>query len=130
MAVVQVITKSRGTGGSGTSKGDRRFALHFQVITDDLADGPQVVLSALGLSPFSVYAFGNDFDPGARAKDISCTRNEDDPYHWDVEVEFDSQVEQYPENPLDRPTLVAYSFAQYQRPVWKDINGKGILNSA
>lgn len=130
MAVVQVITKARGTSGSAMSKGERKYTLRFQVITNDLNDGPQTVGAALGITPFNLYSYGNDLDTGARAKEISIVRGDDDPYHWEVEIDFDSDVEQFPEDPLSRPTVVSYSFAQFQQPVWKDVNGQSIVNSA
>lgn len=130
MAIVKVITKNRGLSGESESKGSRRFAVHYQVVTDDLNDGPQTVGIALGLSPFDVYGYGNDVDPGARAKTIRIERSEDDPYHWDVEISYDSNVEQFPDDPLSRPTLIAYSFAQFQQVATKDVNGKAIVNSA
>lgn len=130
MSVVQIKTRARGTRARASSDGQRQYGLSFTVVTNDLNDGPQTVGAALGLEPFDEYSFGNDFDPLAHAKDIEIRRSTDSPYVWEVDVDFDTHVEDWDENPLNRPTVIDYHFVQFQRPCWQDVNLQGVVNSA
>lgn len=130
MSVVSVITKARGSSCQADSDGRRQYTIKLQVVTDDVSDGPQTVGDALGFEPFDEYGFGNDSDPEAHAKEIEITRSSDSPFIWDVTVNYDTTVEDWDENPLARPTVIDYSFVQFQRVAAQDINQKAIINSA
>lgn len=131
MSVVKTITKSRGTHGSAASKGERKYGFDLLVVTDDLNDGPETVGNALGFSVFDTYNFGNDSDPYARLKEIGITRSSASPYIWEVTLDFDTNVEDWDENPLARPTVIDYDFQPYERVATTDVaTGKPIVNAA
>jgi hypothetical protein len=129
MSVVRVITKSRGTGGRADSSGRRGYALRFQAVTNDLADEAQTVGLALGFEPFDEYHFGNGSDALCHAKSIEIERSSDSPYIWDIDVEFDNQVEDWDQNPFLRPTVVDYGFVQNEEVYWVDVFGNPVTYS-
>lgn len=131
MSVIQVITKARGSRGTATSKGETRYGYDLQVVTDDVADGAQTVGDALGFSVFDTYQFGNDSDFFSRLKQIDIQRSTDSPFVWDVAVDFDSEVEDWDENPLLRPTIIDYDFEPYERVATTDVvTNQPIVNAA
>lgn len=130
MSVVQVITKARGSAGQADSDGRFRYTINLQAITNDTADGPQTVAAGLGFAPFDQYGFGHDDDPECHAKSIDIRRSTDSPYIWDVTVEYDSEVQDWDENPLARPTVIDYSFSKYQEVYWQDVNNNPVVNAA
>lgn len=132
MSIIKTITKARGSAGHASSDGERKYGFALQVVTDDPADGPQTIGAALGFAPFDSYGFGNDNDPLAHARIISITRPGDSPYIWDVEVDYDTSVEDWDEDPLARPTVIDYDFQPYERVATytTDATPQPIVNAA
>lgn len=131
MAIVSVREVASGRDGSLNNKGERSYSRTFQVVTSDPLDGPLLVRTAAGIPQRgSIYATATEFDPGAKVKTVNPAQDADNPKVWTVRVEYDSVTEDKPENPLDRPAEITWSAAPYSRVVWRDVDGKAILNSA
>lgn len=133
MAVIKTIVRTPARSGKIDSKGTRSYERHFTVITNDAKDGPVVIWTALGFSPFDVYAgssIGNDVDVGARIADIETRQTTNDPFTWEVIVHFESTAKQQQQDPLARPTKIYYGFTRYNEVMWRDVTGKAVLNSA
>jgi len=131
MSVTQIIAKATERSGEADSDGRRAYHRRFLVVVNDPRDGPQTVMLSLGINPFDIYAgFDYDVDVGARIKRLEVKQRGDDPYYYDVLVEFDSKVEQFPLDPLARPTLIYYGFSRYGQVVWQDVFFAPIMNSA
>jgi len=79
---------------------------------------------------YDVYIAGNDIDVGARVASVTPLQPTMDPTYWEVRVEYSSLTISVIENPLARPTDIAWGFQNYQKPVIKDINGNPIVNKA
>lgn len=115
----------------------RTYTSYYQVITDDVNDGPITAVEASGIPAYrSSYSFGNDADVwafcnGATA-DLENVR--DTAKKWLVTVTHttrpsfrcgDTRIE----NPLDEPLRIYGSFMQFTRPADTDRNGDAIVNT-
>lgn len=131
MAVIFAAEKAEQRTATGNSDGSRTYTRLFWVVTDSAADGPQSVAgSGFVPFPFDVYIAGNDIDIGARAQSVTPLQPTMDPTYWEVRVEYSSQAIQEIQNPLARPTDIAWGFQVYQKAIIKDINGNPIVNKA
>ena len=130
MAVLEVKEINEGREASENEKGERTYVRLFGVITSSATDGAVQVKQATGIPRvYDVYTTSSEQDLGAYAKKV-IPQVTDNPKHWHVRVEYDSSFEQEEENPLDRAAQYTWGFAQFQKVAWKDVDGKGIVNSA
>lgn len=131
MSVIFAAERADQRTGTGNSDGSRSYTRLFWVVTNDHNDGPLTIGNS-GFVPavFDVYIAGNDIDVGARVERVTPLQPTNDPYYWEVRVEYSSQAIQEIQNPLARPTDIQWGFQIYQKPIIKDINGNGIVNKA
>lgn len=119
----------------------REYTRVFRVITNDPKDEPWVVGSATGLPIlFDPYQGQNGaIDLNSRALRIEPRQSEDDPYIWEVVIEYGTKFENFDpanyetggyENPILRPPDIRWSFVSFQKPIDKDLLGNAIVNSA
>jgi hypothetical protein len=133
MSIVDVRETFAGREGGVNEKGERTYTRVFRVQTDSAYDGPLFVRLASGVPRIGdVYATSTELDTGATVRTVDPQQDDDNPRLWIITVAYDSAVdqEQRDENPLARPAEIAWDFQQYTRAVWKDADGKAILNSA
>ena len=133
MAVVNVQESIFQRSGSINNEAIQTYKRIFNVTTDDQADGPNVALNATGIP-----------DVGDPHPDVSLALVESvnakatsSPTVWSVEVQYSTETGNNSgtspfeeENPLDRPSIIEWSFAQFQSPVEKDRFGNPVQNSA
>ena len=123
---------------SWTRDWHREYTSIYQVITDDLGDGPITATNASGIPTYGTsYLWVNDSDPWAFA--ISATAdvvNEKDTSRvWRVTINHSTQprlrcADTQRENPLDEPPILSGSFVQFTKPAEQDKDGKPIVNTA
>lgn len=114
-------------------KGERTYTLTYYVETDDPEIGAGVVREAVGWVRGEPYQTSTEFDNGAFCVGINASCKDDDGLGWTVTVNFGPppQGQDSPtENPLNQPSQVAWSFAQFERPVDKTVDGEAIVNTA
>jgi len=143
MSISNFAVQKRGQEGSWTSTGERNYTTVLQCLSNDPKDNQVTVLNAtanylgipLGVPAYVIFAnLGNDDDPFAKLKKMTarCTASGSvgEYKEWLVTLEFDSNAEQLPDNPLLRPTQISGTFQEYLKAVEKDRNGKPITNTA
>lgn len=131
MSVTFVGEKADQRQGTGNSDGSRSYVRIFIVVTNDKGDGPLTIGNS-GFVPavFDIYVAGNDVDAGARVQTVTPLQPTNDPYYWEVRVEYSSLAVQEIQNPLARPTDIAWGFQVYQKAIIKDIYGNALVNKA
>ena len=115
----------------------RAYTSVYEVITNDVNDGPITALNASGIPPYrSTYSFGNDFDNWAFAHDATANVRdvEETRKMWTVTVNFSTRPsfrcgDFKIENPLSEPVRLSGSFMQFTRAATKDRNDAALLNS-
>lgn len=133
-SVIGIVPGSR----SGNINKDhvRNFKYVLQVVTNNIADGVQIVGDAIGVPRiYQQYSLGNDNDTAALCiskdvKEISPITNDDGTKGnlWHVALEFDSSAIERKENPLEEPVRYSLNWANYDRLVEKDLDGKPLAN--
>lgn len=115
----------------------RVYTSTYQVITNDLDDGPITVLSAQGIPTYgTTYTWGNDFDNWAfcDSANASLVREDETRRVWRVTITHSTMprvrcADVQRENPLDEPPVLSGSFVQFTKPAEEDKDGKPIVNS-
>lgn len=121
--------------------GHRQYDVLYEVITNDVADGPAIVRQASDLPKIGdTYSYGNDSDQYAACvtrgpfslKSVDTSRKV-----WSVPVVYSSrpaegsnQSNNGKDNPIDWEWEVSGSFAQNTKAALKDRNGNRIVNAA
>lgn len=138
----KIVWQKRGQEGSRSSNGVRTYTGVLQLQSDSAADSPSDALDAaanfLGIPAagpvYVAYSFGTSFDPLAMLKKMTArctaTGSTGEYKEWLVTCEYDSTAEQMQDNPLLRPTHISGSFQEYMKAIWKDVDGKTIVNKA
>jgi hypothetical protein len=91
MAVVGFALEKVDSPKANWQENKQTFSRSFRVLVDDLADGPIIVLGALGLPLVGqFYAFGNESHPYCFCTSVKPERNGSARYWWDVEVEYET----------------------------------------
>jgi len=114
----------------------REYTSIFQVITDDVADGPITVTNASGIPTYGTpYTWGNDSDQWAFAiaANAKLVREQDTRRVWHVTINHSTQArlrcaDTQRENPLDEPPILSGSFVQFTKPAEEDKDGNPIVN--
>jgi len=120
----------------------RSYVSTFEVITDDVDDGPITAAAASGI-PLrgDSYTFGNDYDTWCFAQEAKATLRSADETRkiWTVTVEYlhpddqqakdESTTGNY-QDPVDMGWKISGSFSGEQVPTVKDKDGALIANSA
>lgn len=121
----------------------REYTRVFRVITNDPKDEPWVVGSAVGLPIlFDPYQGQNGvIDLNSRALRIEPRQSDDDPYIWEVVIEYGTKfngidASHYSanpasyENPTLRPADVEWGYVSFQKPIDTDLLNNAVVNSA
>jgi hypothetical protein len=140
MAIYQINEVKAQQIGSWSSDATRTYLRILQCLSNDPNDDSETVLSSvlsfLGITQGAlaiIYECGNGIDPFAYLKKITVrqdTQKKGEYVNWEARLDYDSTLQQLPDNPLLRPTIVNGSSQMYQKAVEKDVNGKAILNAA
>lgn len=141
MAIIAINEVKAQCQADLSSNAIRNYTRILQLISNDPQDMQVTVLYAvmnhLGLVPDQpaavIFSVGNDVDPGAYLNKITVrqdTSKKGEYKNWEARLEYTSQLEQLPDNPLLRPTIVSGGFQMYQKTIEKDIFGQPILNTA
>ena len=122
-------------GRDGTVDRDnhRTYTVVYYVTTTDKNDGPAQARNAFGIPAMgSVYVSGNDFDNAAAVVDIQATQR-DSPTEWEVEVTYDTQVDEEPKNegtnPLNEPPDITWGAQSRRVIVPGKYNDPGVPNA-
>jgi hypothetical protein len=138
MAIVRVGELGEARTGNFSESGVRQYTRSFVVVTDDHEDGPLTVKQATDPNtgvriPLinEIYVAGNDTDTGARVVSIVPKQIDGEAGKaWHVQVDYDSEFADSPEDPLAAPVEISSTFQQFTRTAFYDINGSAIANAA
>lgn len=131
MAVISVQLTHSGREGGVNERDERRYRQQYLAITDDPHDGVPTV----GGDPripklFMFYSTPNETDFDAGCISVEPRQRPDSRYVWDVEVLYSTVFDVRDEDPLRRLPDVFWGSIKSTEVVWRDRNGKGIVNSA
>lgn len=140
MAVISV-SEPRTKMGGRDNEGYREFTVSHIVETNDILDGPYVVMNAGGLPAIgSIWNFGNDVDIWAFCTPYMQVRvheekEGDSTKFWRAEQKFSTKPlnrcqDTTIEDPLLEPQKVSGSFVNYTKEAVFDKDGNMIRNSA
>lgn len=135
MSIVSVNEKA-GRRHRLNEDGEAEYTRVFSVVTSSAADGAKTVRTATGIPRRGdVYQLDGEVDFSATAKEIEPQQDTDNPRKWEVRVEYGPLTSEAgggttETNPLLRPADISWGFTPYTRVAFRDINNKGILNSA
>lgn len=107
------------------------YVRHFKIILDNGGPGADVAASSAASLPAARQS--HPYYWPARVKSISINPEGDDDKIWLATVNYATDVpdeSEHPENPLDAPPEIAWSFQQFQRVADKDTDGEPIINKA
>jgi len=145
MAIVSTSRRPVGLGGISAKIGEKiQITEKWVVVSDSELDGPMYVyINAAFPKRGNLYDFGNDGAGYARVRDvdIQCIGGqgvEGSPGHeplyaWEITCSLDSEMkeEEGEDNPLDRPTEIAWRQAIKEAVFEKDaVTSKPVRNSA
>lgn len=127
MAVVQTTLVARGQAGDFTlvnGEGGRRYVGVYNVEVSAAADGPAIVVGAVGLPELGdTYAFGNDADTSVNLVSLAPNRVDGTRLLWQVVATWETPDRNEGEDdPLEWEPEISVGFAQFTRPVTKAIN--------
>ncbi len=108
--------------------------------SNDRQDTPQAVFNQVTSSPYNLpvipyYSFNPYVSaPLQLCRGVSCEQDSSAPLKWIIEAEYSSEPhkagdENQPENPLDKPPEVKWKASQYRLPIFRDKDGKAVVNS-
>lgn len=107
------------------TRSDWGINLTYTVKTDDPNDHFLTVASAVPFNLGDIYELGNEINENIRCSRI-YPKAENDTF-WKVAVEFASREKV--NNPLNDPPTIELVFAQSEKLLERDINGKALRNS-
>lgn len=122
-----------------SADGHREYRVTYRVRTNDIYDGPQVVLNCPGLPlPGTPYVIGNDVDLWATRRleaEVKPTTTDESTKHWLIDLLWSTRPtakcsEQDFENPLLEPQKVSGTFIQYTKEASFDRFGLPIKTSS
>ena len=117
----------------------RDYTRKFRVVTDGWANGPRMVLEAIGVTFGDTYAPAYappaEADPQTYVDDIAIEPEGEDGIYWIVTIHYGwfnafaagGGPEQ---NPLLMPIDVSWSFRDHESVLDVDVNGQQVVNSA
>ncbi|MGC9260921.1 MAG: hypothetical protein ACP5I8_12730 [Phycisphaerae bacterium] len=107
-----------------------REVRYFRVLCDSLTDGPYAAARAVGIPALgTIYQTPTVTDPTLICQHISAEANSENPFAFDVTVEYTDDVEA-PVNPLSQPAILSGGSVGRRAPVYQDVNGNLIASSA
>lgn len=104
-----------------------KYTASYLVTVDDPRDKASVVINSMPWRLYQVYQIGNDYDPRAFVLSANATPIKSNNYRWAYVVEFGTPASS--DNPFDEPPQVEIVFAQGEKLIERDINGKAIRNT-
>jgi hypothetical protein len=110
-------------------KGETTYQRLFQVVTTNPKDGAYLARIAPGVAVGDQYATTTEFDTNAFCLGIQTRCTAEDGKTWETTVDY-GPAPDAGQNPLNEPPEVSWSFAQFEREIDRDINGRAIANSA
>ncbi len=136
MAVVSFGEHYEGRKGGIDRTWYRQYTRTFRVVCDNPFDGPATVgadsrIPRLGTA-YRVSGSATEFDNGSFCSKIEVANNgDDDGLGWTVTCEYGPyDPTQWPENPLDHPIKINWSWSQFEKIVDEDVNGNAVVNTA
>ena len=91
MPITEVSELWNGRTHKANDKAKRTYERHYLVKTDDSSIGPLAVRVAPGLPRiFDYYLTINEYDLGARCRDIQVDQHGESPILWDVIVSYET----------------------------------------
>ncbi len=136
MAVVTLGEHYEGRKGGIDRSWYRQYTRTFRAVCDNPFDGPATVgadprLPRLGQA-YRVPGSATEFDNGSFCSKVEVTNDgSDGGFGWLVTCEYGPyDPTQWPENPLDHPIKINWSWSQFERIVDEDINGNAVVNAA
>jgi len=145
MTILSVAEMGERRTSATEENGERKYTRIFLVITNDAREDSSTVKDAEGIpamfDAYSIDAFTNDedepeagvFDPKALVKDKVARETLDNPFRWEVDVNYSSRARRPSlgaEDPLQRPAVYKWSTETIRLPVEKTIDGNFPRNSA
>ena len=127
--------RDRRTSNQG-SGGVRKYRRTFLVVTDTKTDGPNAILLAEDLPRrLDPYTLENESDALSLAETITPRQLRRTPFHWEVDVEYttdiDKDKEEESDDPLLQPDVVTFGFEAHRKIAYGDPNEPiPIVNSA
>lgn len=104
MAVTSVVPLFEDQTGEWSRKASHTYTSAYHCQTDDIDDGPETVMGALGLSVNDTYAIGNDSDPLSFLQKATPTRVPGKPTLWKVVANWGPATSQKSDgSPTDNP---------------------------
>lgn len=139
--VATIRDGQRSWSGNITAEGHREYTITHLVDTDDVGDGPAIVMQTPGLPAVgSQWRFDNDIDIWAFCQpymkvSIHQEKKGDPNFYWKVEQKFSTVPRQRCHNttitdPLLEPTRVGGSFVKYTQEATRDKDNNPILYSS
>ena len=124
------------SGIAWTRDWHREYTSIYEVITNDLDDGPITATAATGIPAYgSSYSWGNDVDAWAFAISANADIRDEKTTSrvWRVTINHSTQprlrcADTQRDNPLDEPPILSGSFVQFTKPAEKDRNGDPVTN--
>jgi hypothetical protein len=124
---------------TGNYRGRETIPVEWLITCDSRTDGPATIKQqarTVGPEPLpnygQSYSVGSDNSEFFFVSDIVLSRVPGSDRLWKAMVTYDNTIDgtQAGENPLLRPAVDEWDFEQFQRLVFKDIDGNNIENSA
>lgn len=139
MAVTECRVQYDSQSFSGNYRGQETIPVEWLITCDSRQDGPRTIKQqarTVGPEPLpnygQPYAVGNDYDEFFYVRDIALARVPGSDRLWIATVTYDNTIDgtQASENPLLRKPVDDWDFEQFQRLVFRDLNGDPVVNSA
>jgi hypothetical protein len=140
MAVLSANELFEGRTGQWTTDQGRSYNRVFRIITNNVFDGPNVAIQAVGINRGDQYIpLGSDsqleVDTNAYAHTMSAAPEEGDALGWIVTVEYGPYSALWAgggpkQNPLFQPIDVKWSMRSQEKACDIDINGNAVINTA
>ena len=143
MTVIEIteLNQSEGVYSATVVNFDR----HFLVKSDCLSENPWTVITGKSKSLVAIpklydtYRVNNLSIQSVICTSIAPRQRKDQPYFWDVACHYDwvcvnvaksGSSSNFQNDPVDWLPTISGDFVKYQRPVYTDIFGNAIVNSA
>ena len=109
---------------------DLSYQVEYLVTVTSPQDHTYTILSEMPWKVGDEFSIGNDYDPRAIALTASAEPVPSNHFKWIYKVEFGKPPkDQETDNPLDQPPVLELIFAQEEKLLEQDVNGKAIRNS-
>jgi hypothetical protein len=112
-------------------KEENTYTRVWYVETNSTLDGAGTACSAVGLNYGDMYNTGTEWDTYSFCKSLQASPYGDDGLSWHVTAQYGALSDkQREDNPLNEPVQYTRGFVNTQAPVWYDVYGNPIRNTA